>query len=121
MNEKDRPAPFTTFEFWSNLLFKRGILAVAEVAGTMFLFRAVISFPNFSIAAAATGSVLVIVGVIFEYLIWTKTTVFASRQIELLMEDRKRTADEIRELRRLVQESRPGGAGALASEAQEDA
>ncbi|PYP55398.1 MAG: hypothetical protein DMD40_13635 [Gemmatimonadetes bacterium] len=66
------PKAYVQITFWTDLLFKRGSLAAAEVMGILLLVRALPSEP-FAIAPAILGAFLMAFGIAIEYLMWRKT------------------------------------------------
>jgi len=98
---------YSQIEFWLNLVFQRGALAVAEVAGTVLLFRNIFVF---EVASALLGAFLLTIAIVFEYLIWTKTTVFVARRVDQLESVKdKAVAEQLRLITAALQ-ARPQGA-----------
>ena len=94
--------------FWIDLLFKKGVLIVAELFGVLFLLRALGS-PEFNVEAAVLGAGLVVVGVVFEYLVWIRKTSFLAERIKVLEEKSKKLDDRIIELTQKVVQTAPAG------------
>lgn len=86
----DTPLPeYLKIDYWINLVLKRGALAVAEVAGTILLFRSIMAF---QLAPALLGAFLITLGLVFEYLTWIKAATFAARRVQQLDEAQQRLA-----------------------------
>ena len=73
---------------WLNLLFRRGALAVAEVMGVMFMLRALGSVP-FALEPAILGTLLLVLGIVVEYLMWSRASVLAKRRMDQLVAAKK--------------------------------
>ena len=96
---------YSQIEFWLNLVFQRGALAVAEVAGTLFVFR---NLAQFQLAPALLGAGLLTIAIIVEYVVWTKTSSFMLRRIDQLEAVKEKVAVEQAKLLTAVLASRPG-------------
>lgn len=98
---KDNGINYLKLEFWINLFFQKGTLVIAEVAGIILLFKALGGKP-FEVLLAAVGAVLIGLGVVLEYLIWTKKSQSVYRRIKALEERSRKTDNYIIKLTKEV-------------------
>lgn len=74
---------YAKVSIWVNLFFRRGTLAVAEAMGVLFMLKALGSIP-FALGPAILGTLLLVLGVVVEYLMWNRASLLARRRMDQL-------------------------------------
>ena len=97
--------------YWIELLFQKGALVVSEAFGVIFLLRASTSFPKFNLEAAVIGAILVLTGVVFEYLIWLKKLSFTEERLKTVEERLKKDIESAREIAQAALNAAPRTSG----------
>ena len=96
--------------YWIDMLCQKGVLVVAESFGVMFLLKAYISL-QFNMEAAIIGTILIVAGAAFEYLVWIQKSYFLNQRIKSLEEKSKKLDEQILELSNKFLDSAPAAGG----------
>jgi hypothetical protein len=100
-----------TYGLWFkfSFIFQRSSLAALELAGVVLLVRAIIP-PGVDIKATAIGASLLIIGCVFEYMIWLQTVRILTPRLNKLENENTNLKAERDKLLNVLLSSAPRGA-----------